>query len=87
MTYKCLITYKSSLMMHACVTPGTTGENQTVLPGEDQWLPVLQNIVSQKSRRSCEYVLQYNSCSVKSNPDRLSGFRQVVLHPPVWVSA
>lgn len=34
-------------MMHACVTPGTTGENQTVLPGEDQWLPVLQNIVSQ----------------------------------------
>lgn len=40
-----------------------------------------------KSCRSCEYVLQYNSCSVKSNPDRLSGFRQVVLHPPVWVSA
>lgn len=72
--------------MHACATPGTTGENQTVLPGEDQWLPVLQNIVSQNH---VVLVNMYynNSCSVKSNPDRLSGFRQVVLHPPVWVSA
>lgn len=71
--------------MHACVTPGTTGENQTVLRGS--MASCVTEYCVTKSCRSCEYVLQYNSCSVKSNPDRLSGFRQVVLHPPVWVSA